>query len=149
MPHSSTTTSFNHDNLLSPIQRFLCPIETCRRACKSKAAWTRHLRSVHAHIDLSKFQSQNPIIDLPQVSSPTRRHALSSLPTSPVTPNPNDAHTDYDFEMEPIEHDAAGSDFHPDLRSSPSHNSEAGDCKEYHPIINGEFLFDFGHSTPN
>jgi hypothetical protein len=69
---------------------------------------------------------------------------------SPVTPNLNDAHAEYDFKMEPIGwHDAAGSDFfHPDLRSSPSHDSEAGDRKEYHPIINGEFLFNFGH-TPN
>jgi hypothetical protein len=154
MPHSPTTNSFNYDNLLSPSQRFLCPVETCQRACRSKTAWTKHLRSVHAHVDFSKFQSQNTIIDLPHVSSQTLENsrALGSLPTSPVTPNLNrdDAHAEYDFEMGDVAHDAAGSDFfHSDSRSSPPPASEVGDNKDYHPIINGEFLFNFDHTPTN
>ena len=151
MSQSPSTTSFNHDNILSPVQRFLCPVRTCQRACKSKTAWTRHLRSVHAHIDFSEFQSQNAIINLPHVSSLTLngRRALDSLPTSPMTSNLNDAHADYDFEMEDIAHDPAGSDsFHSNLCSLLLHDSEAGNNKEYHPTINGEFLYDFDH-TPN
>jgi hypothetical protein len=125
-------------------QRFLCPVGTCQRACRTKATWTRHLRSVHANLDFSKFLSQNAIIDLPYASPPPtlgNRHDLGSLPTSPVTPNLNyaHAHSEYDFEME---HNVAGSDFfHSDLRSSPSHGSKVGDNKEFHPIINGRFAF--------
>jgi hypothetical protein len=95
-------------------------------------------------VDFSNFQSQNAIIDLPYVSSPTRR-VLGSLPTSPVTPNLNVAYADDDFEMGNVAHDAESDVFHSDLRSSPSHNSEVDDNKEYHPIINGMFLFNFDH----
>ena len=128
-------------------QRFLCPVGTCQRACKTKATWTRHLRLAHAHLDISNFQSQNAIIDLPYISSlPTldNRRDLGSLPTLPVTPNPNYAHAEYDFEMEDIGSDS----FHSDLRSSPSHGSKVGDNKELHPIINGRFPFHLDR-TPN
>jgi hypothetical protein len=62
-----------------------------------------------------------------------------------VAPNLNDAHAEYDFEMGEIAHsDATGGDFFdPDLPSSLAHDSEVGDRKEYHPLINGEFLFNF------
>jgi hypothetical protein len=78
---------------------------------------------------------------------PLDRSALGSLPTSPVAtvaPSLNDAHTEYDFEMEDITHDAGTSNFsHSDPRSSPSHVSGVDDSKEYHPIINGKLLFIF------
>jgi len=91
-------------------------------------------------LDFSKFHSQNAIIDLPCTSSPPNlgsRRALGSFPTSPVTPNA----AEYDFEMEDITQDVAGSE-----RSSPSHGSGDGDNRESHPIINGTFLFDFDHT---
>ena len=97
------------------------------------------MRSVHADVDFSNVQSRNAIIDLPHVSSPTR-HVLGSLPTSPVTPDFNVAYAEDDVEMGNIAHDARSDFLHSDLRSSPS---QVGDINEYHPIINGKFLFDF------
>jgi len=106
-------------------QWFLCPVPTCRRAYKSKSSWTKHLCSVHAHLDFSEFQTENTIVDLPRVSliPPLDNHNLASLPTLPVGPNyaqpssdlemedlaPNDHDTRNDFEMEDLasnDHDA-------------------------------------------
>lgn len=103
MPHSPITNSFTS-------QRFRCPVETCQRACKTKAGWTKHLRLVHAHLDFSTLQSQDFIINLPHYGSsllPTLNNSggLASLPPSPV--GSDYAHTRSDFEMEDIAHDNA------------------------------------------
>ena len=65
---------------MSANTRLLCPVETCRRAFKSKTTWTRHLRIVHP------LQNQDAtVITLP--SSPIRhnyRPIQASPPTSPA-----------------------------------------------------------------
>jgi hypothetical protein len=147
MSHSPT----NHNTISS--QRFLCPVPTCQRACKTKSGWTRHLRSVHPHLDFSGFQSQNPIINLSHFVSliPTHgnRRGLASSPIGGL----DYADTGRDVEMEDMTLNSDGAtrnDFaHSDPRSSPSRDSELGNDNEHHPIVNGKFISDTNHATSN
>ena len=107
-----------------------------------------HLRSVHAHLDFSKFRSQDTVINL-QHHNPSsfirtldNSYDLASLPSSP-------AGTQSDFEMEDITlNNAAGDDgLHSNLRSSPLRDAQA-DNNEYHPVINGKYLINI-NCTPD
>ena len=68
---------------MSAETRFLCPVKTCRRAFKSKATWTRHLRAVHPLVNVQN--QDDAVITFP--SSPIRRRHQPiqvSLPASPA-----------------------------------------------------------------
>jgi hypothetical protein len=67
---------------MSAETRLLCPVKTCRRAFKSKATWTRHLRTVHPQVNL---QNQDVAI-ITLASSPIRHYEpiQVSPPTSPA-----------------------------------------------------------------
>ncbi len=148
MPYSTTNSSL----------RFLCPVKTCQRACKSKPGWTAHLRSVHPHLDFSTL-SQSPIVNLshhvqPLIQTPTNsRNDLASSPvvnyahaeswsdvkmedlaSSPVVDH---AHTESwsDVEMEDFTLDDAN-----DFPSPHDSNVGNGDV-DYHPVMNGKCLF--------
>lgn len=115
--------------------RFLCPVNTCQRACISKPGWTAHLRSIHPHLDFSNLD-QNPIVNLsrhvqPLISTSGNRNDLAS---SPVVGH---AHTESwsDVEMEDLTLD--------DANNLPSYDSDLGDSDsdvEYHPVMNGKCL---------
>ena len=135
MPRSSATNIFGQDTTL---QWFLCPLKSCQRACKSKTGWTRHLRSVHPHLDISQFQCESVIVNLPlpcTVPTLSNRHNLaSSPPTSPVDFN---FPTGNDFDIEMVNLDMT----EPEMPSSPSQVDPDADSEcEYHPIINGKSL---------
>jgi uncharacterized Zn-finger protein len=82
--------------------RFLCPVETCSRAFKTKSTWTRHLRSVHPLVEV---EAQDAIIvTLPGISVfPTQNnppHIEVSPPTSP-TDDRGLEYANIDIEMDP------------------------------------------------
>lgn len=126
--------------------RFLCPVETCQRACKTKAGWTAHLHSVHPHLDFSQFQTRNTVVNLP-------RHTVSLISThsdhrrdlasSPLGDKDAYAGPENDFEMwQDIILDNAIGDGSP--RSSPLWDyNTSGRKNDCHSVINGKWLVSF------
>ena len=146
------TKFFDH-----PTERFLCLVETCRRAFKSKTPWTRHLCTVYANLDL--HHHEHTIVHLPDVSLlPIQgNHELRSsspgvLPAghSPVQSNADadhfplpDAPQDYPSPLPSV----SGSE-PPDNCSLPNLDSQSksesfdgsdSNTPDYHPIISGNF----------
>ena len=84
--------------------RFLCPVKTCCRALKSKAAWTSHLRSIHP---LVKVELQDativPASCIPVFPTQNNRHRIQvSPPTSPADGRGSE-YANNDFEMEDLD----------------------------------------------
>jgi hypothetical protein len=71
---------------MSAETRLLCPVKTCSRAFKSKATWTRHLRTVHPQVNL-----QNQDVAVITLTSFPIRHHYEPIQVSPPT-SPADSH---------------------------------------------------------
>lgn len=142
MPHTQKQASPS-DN--QPVQRLLCPLETCQRVFKTKSACTSHVNSQHSGVDPTLLGSKQRIF-LPAQKTPhpalANRSGIASLPSSPSNspPPPMDIDAMHDILSDSLSFDSMSQ--LEDRRSSIVESSHNG--PDHHPTINGTitiFLF--------
>ena len=126
---------------MESFQRFICPVETCNRAFKSKRGWTVHLHTNHADLDLNVHE--NTIIDVPAVSLlPIQGDLRSSSPEllvagfAVVDYPMSDAAQEYPSPL-PSPGQASPEPMPVDGHFLPDVDSDSGSNVDYHPFING------------
>jgi hypothetical protein len=112
--------------------KLVCPVESCRKECRTHSGLTRHLHSKH-----KEYQPGTP----PSAAAVSDRIILDSDLSSDSDPgawdvfgSTNHNNVGFDFEIPPLPSSQPNS---PSQESEVS-NSSSSASVEYHPLINGE-----------
>ena len=124
-------------NYLSPSKLF-CPIETCRKECRTYAGLTQHIHAKHTDYQRGTPPSASAIdsvvLNIPD-SSDSESDFLSYVSSTMIPPDSAqgfDHYSDFEFRLR--------SSLPRDSPSRESETSKRSDATEYHPLINGLLL---------